>query len=139
MYNEFMTLKKKMGKMQKNQDIEQAKIIQLEVQVGNIPEKLKEYEQELRLLIRESGNKMEQVTSSLCATIASLGKKNNDEIMSPSNTIVGSPSGPRKRARLSTRKKVVEAIRGFGFSTTDIIKNTVEVSKEVVKMIKELQ
>ena len=74
---------------------------------------------------------MEQVTSSLCAAATSLGKKNNEEIMS-----LGRPS---KRTRLSSRKKVTEATRGFGFSTTDIIHNTMEVGKEVVKMIKELQ
>ena len=45
MYNELMTLKKRMGKMQKDQEIDRAKIIQLEVQVGNILEKLKDYEQ----------------------------------------------------------------------------------------------
>ena len=74
---------------------------------------------------------MEQVTSSLCATVASLGKKNNEEIMSP--------SGPSKRTRLSSRKKVVEATRGSSFSTTNIIQNTIEVGKQVVNLIKELQ
>ena len=82
-------------------------------------------------MIRESGNKMEQVTSSLCVATASLGKKNNEEIMS-----LGRPS---KRTRLISRKKVAKAIRRSGFSTIDIIQNTIEVSKEVGKLIKELQ
>ena len=98
--------------------------------MGNIPEKLKEYKQKLHLLIRENGNKMEQVTSILCAAVASLGKKNNEEIMSP-----GVPS---KRTRLSLRKKVVKATRGSSFSIADIIHNTTKVGKEVVKLIKEL-
>ena len=67
MYNELMTLKKRIGKIQQDQDTNRAKILQMEVQVGNILKKLKEYEHELHLLIKESGNKMEQVTSSLCA------------------------------------------------------------------------
>ena len=66
----------------------------LEAQVGNIPDKLKEDEQDLQHLIKESGNKMEQVTSSLCVAAASLGKNNNEEIMSL--------GGPSKRTRLSS-------------------------------------
>ena len=131
MYNELMTLKNRIGKMKQDQDTNRAKILQLEVHVGNIPEKLKEYEHELYLLIKESGNKMEQVTSSLCVAAASLDKKNNEEIMSPSR--------PRKRTRLSSRKKATKATGGSRFSTTDLINNTIEVGKEVVKMIKELQ
>ena len=64
--------------MQQNQDSDQVKISQMEVQVGNIPNKLKDYEQNLRLLIKESGNKMEQVTSSICVVATSLGKCANE-------------------------------------------------------------
>lgn len=63
----------------------------MEVQVINIPKKIKEYEHELCFLIKESGNKMEQVTSRLFAVAVSLGKKNNEEILSL--------GGPRKRTR----------------------------------------
>ena len=73
---------------------------------------------------------MEQVTLSLFSAAASLGKKNNEEIMSL--------GGPSKRTRLSSRKKVAKDTRGYGFSTTEIIHNTIEAGKEVVKMIKEL-
>ena len=76
MYNELMTLKKRMGKMQEDQETYWAKIIQLEVQVGNMLEKLQEYEQEIHLLIRESVNKMEQATSNLYTIGTNLGKKN---------------------------------------------------------------
>ena len=62
---------------------------------------------------------------------ASLGKKNNDEIMSP--------GGPTKRTRLSSRKKVAKNTGGFGFSIVDIIYNTTKAGKEVVKMIKEVE
>ena len=81
---------------------------------------------------------MDKVTSSLYIIAISLGKKNNEEIMSPGSTGVGSPGGPSKRTRLSTRKKVVEALGGPRFSTADIIQNTMEVGKEVVKMFKDL-
>ena len=104
--------------------------MQLDAQVGNILEKLKEYKHELYLLIRESGNKMDQVTLSLCVVATSFGKKNNEEIMSL--------GGPSKRTRLSSRKKVAKATRGSRFSTAEIIHNTTEASKEAVKMIKEL-
>lgn len=127
-----------MGKMQKDQDVERAKITQMEVQIGNILEKLKEYEQELRHLIRESGIKMEQITSSLCVAAASLGKKSNEEIMSFGNTAMGSPGGPSKRTRQSTRKKVAEALGVPMPLLADIIQNTVEVGKEVASIIKEL-
>ena len=43
-YNEIMKLKSKLCKMQKEQEIDHAKIGMLETQVGNILEKLKEYE-----------------------------------------------------------------------------------------------
>ena len=81
-YNEIMKLKKNLGKVQKDHENDRAKLVLLETQVGNILEKLKEYEQDLRHLIKEIGNKMEQVNSSLCAAMASLGKKTN-EIVSP--------------------------------------------------------
>ena len=74
---------------------------------------------------------MEQVTSSLCVATTSLGKKTNAEIMSP--------GGLSKRTRLSSWKKVAEATGGSSFSTLDIIQNIIEVGKEVVKLIKELQ
>ena len=76
--------------------------MQLEAQVENIPEKLKEYEQEIHLLIKESSNKMEQISSSLYVAMASLGKKNNEEIMSL--------GGPSKRTRLSLRKKAARLL-----------------------------
>lgn len=44
LYNKIMVLKKKMGVMQKELDVECTKRNQVEVQIGNIPEKLKEYE-----------------------------------------------------------------------------------------------
>ena len=81
-------------------------------------------------MIRESGKKMEQVTSSLCANMASLGKKNNEEIMPP--------GGPSKRTRLSSQKKAAKAIWGSGSSIVDITQNTIDVGKEIVKLIKEL-
>lgn len=55
--------------------------------MGNIPNKLKDYGQNLRMLIKESGNKMEQVTCSICTTTASLGKCTNEEIISPGGFI----------------------------------------------------
>ena len=103
----------------------------LETKVGNIPEKLKEYEQGLRHLIKESGNNMEQVTSSLCVAAASLGKKTNEDIMSP--------GGPSKKTISSSWKKAVEVVARTGFSPVDTILSTTEVGKEIAKMIKELQ
>ena len=117
--------------MRQDQDIDRAKIIQLEVQVSNIPKNLKEYEHKLCLLIKESANKMEQVNSSLCAVAAGLGKKNNKEIM-----FLG---GTSKRTRQSSRKKVAKDTVGTGISSADMVQNTTEAGKEVVKMIKELQ
>ena len=117
--------------MKKNQEIDRAKIGMLETQVGNIPKKLKEYEQGLWLLIKGSGKNMEQVTSSLCAVAESFRKKTNEEIMSL--------GGPSKRTRLSSWKKVVEVTNSTGFSTLDIIFCIVEVGKETARMIKELQ
>lgn len=128
MYNELMSLKRKMEKVQQNQDMDCAKLSQMDVQLGNILDKLKDCEQNLCLLIKESGNKMEQVTSSFCVAAASSGKRTYEEIMSP--------GGPSKRTRQSSRKRAAEAIGG---SATDSIQGAAEISKEVVKMIKELQ
>ena len=78
--------------------------------MGDIPNKPKDYEQNLRILIKESGMKMEQVTSSICAIAASLGKRANEEI--------SSPEGPSKRKRQSLRKK---ALKDAATSATDTI------------------
>ena len=68
-YNEIMKLKKNLGKVQKDHKNDRAKLVLLEAQMGNILGKLKEYEEDLWHLIKESGNKMEQVTSSLCVAV----------------------------------------------------------------------
>lgn len=52
LYNEIMVLKKKVGVMQKEMDYERTMRAQMEIQIGNIPKKLKEYEQELCYLIK---------------------------------------------------------------------------------------
>ena len=96
--------------------------------MGDIPKKLKDYEQNLRLLIKESGTKMEQVTSSICAAAASLGKRANEEITSS--------EGPSKRTRQSSRKK---ALKAAATSAADSIQDTAMIGKEAVKMILELQ
>lgn len=105
--------------------MDQEKLVMLKAQVGNIPSKLKEYELYLQHLIKGSGNKMEQVTSSLCATTTSLGKKTNEVV---------SPVGPSKRTRLSSQKKdgeekVVEDASTTGLTPTDTILSTTNVGK----------
>ena len=80
-------------------DHEKSKCTQLENQVGNISKKQKEYEMQLWQLIKDSGQKMEIVTSNLCVAGASLGKKSNEEIMSPNVDMVNSPNGPNKCTR----------------------------------------
>ena len=102
----------------------------LEDYVRNIPKKLKEYEQDLQHVIKESGNKMEQVTSSLCAAMASLEKETNEVL---------SPRGPSKRTRLSSRKKAAEDVVGVGLTPADTILSTADVGKEVAKIIEEPQ
>lgn len=57
-YNELIGLFKKVETLQHNQDIVQAKIIQLDKKMGDIPNKLNNYEKNLRMLIKESGTKM---------------------------------------------------------------------------------
>ena len=80
-----------MGNVQQNQNTNRAKISHMEVQVGNIPNKLKDYEQSLWLLIKESSNKMEQVTYNIFFIATNLGKHTNEEIMLS--------RGPSKRTR----------------------------------------
>lgn len=92
-------LMKKFGDMQKELDHEHVMRAHLESQVGNIPKKLKEYELELHQLIKDSGQRMRLVTSSLCAAANILGKKSNEEIMSLDTVGVKSPGGPIKRTR----------------------------------------
>ena len=58
-YNEIMSLKKKVDILQQNQDSINAKLSQMDGQMGDIPNKLSNYEQNLKLLIKESGTKME--------------------------------------------------------------------------------
>ncbi len=127
-YNEIMGLKKKVEIMQHNQDADRAIINHLEVQMGDIPKKLKDYELNLRMLIKESGTKMEQVTSSICAAIASLGKRVNEDTISS--------KGLSKRTRQSSRKKALQAV---AISAATSIQNTATIGREAVKMITKLQ
>jgi hypothetical protein len=46
--------------------------------MGDIPKKLKDYEINIKILIKESGAKVEQVTSSIFATTVSLEKRVNE-------------------------------------------------------------
>lgn len=46
-YNELMKLKNNLAKVQKDHQIDWEKLVMLESYVGNIPGKLKEYEQDL--------------------------------------------------------------------------------------------
>ena len=55
---------------------------------------------------------------------------------SPSNVGMGSPSGPSKKTRQSTRKKVDEALDTYVLSPVDIIQSTTKLGKEVAKIIK---
>ena len=73
---------------------------------------------------------MEQVTSSLCVATTSLGKKTNEDIISP--------GGPSKRTKLSSWKKVAEVATSTSFSLVDTILSIAKVGKETAKMIKEL-
>ena len=46
-YNELMSLKKKVDNIQRNQDLDRVEMSQMEMQVGNILEQLNDYEQKL--------------------------------------------------------------------------------------------
>ena len=96
--------------MQYNQEIDRANISHLEEQMGDISKNIKDYKHNLRELIKESEIKMEHVTSSLCAAVASLGKRENEVIISS--------EGPSKRTRQSSRKK---ALKDAATSATDSI------------------
>ena len=123
-----MGLKKKVELLQQNKDANRAIINHLEVQMGDIPKKLKDYELNLKMLIKESGTKMEQVTSSICATTASLEKRVNEETISS--------EGPSKRIRPSLRKK---ALQVAATSAANSIQDTAMIGKEATKMIMDLQ
>ena len=69
--------------------------------MGDIPKKIKDYEINLKILIKESGTKMEQVTSRISAATASLRNRVNEETISS--------EGPSKRTRQNLRKKALEA------------------------------
>lgn len=64
---------------------------------------------EIRQLIKDSGKKMELVTSNLCAVAANLGEKSNEEIMSPDVVVAKSLGGPSKIMRQSMKKKFFDA------------------------------
>ena len=127
-YNEIMGLKKKVELLQQNQDANRATINHLEVQMGDIPKKLKDYELNLKMLIKESGTKMEQVTSSICAAPASLEKRVKEETISS--------EGPSKRTRKSSRKKALQAAT---ITAANSIQDTTTIEKEAIKMIMDLQ
>ena len=57
---------------------------------------------------------MDLVTSSLCAIASSLGKKSNEEIISPDIVGANSLGRPSKRTRQTMKKKVVEVPEALG-------------------------
>ena len=126
-YSVIMNLKKKVEILQHNQDSIHAKLSYLEDQMGDIPNKLRNYEQNLNVLIKESGTKMEQVTASLCAAAANLGKRGRVET---------STAGPSKRTRQSARKMEMEAAAA---SAADTMHETAEIGKEMAKLFPGLQ
>ena len=81
---------------------------------------------------------MELFNSSLCAAVTTLGKKINEEIMSPDTVGAKSPGGPSKRTRQSMKKKLTEALDVLRSTMEDIIESTMEASKMLVKVIKYL-
>ena len=121
-YNEIMSLKKKVDILQQNQESICAKLSHLEGQMGDIPNNLRKYEQNLNLLIKESGTKMEQVTASLCAAAANLGKRGREESIT---------AGPSKRTRQSSRKREMEAAAA---SAADTMLETAEIGKEMARL-----
>ena len=90
--------------------------------MGDIPNKLSSYEQNLKLLIKESGTKMEQVTASICTAAAILGKRGREEITT---------AGPSKRTRQSSRKMAMEAAAA---SAADTMLETAEIGKEMARL-----
>ena len=94
--------------------------------MGDIPNKLSNYEQNLNLLIKESGTKMEQVTVSICAAAANLGKRGREEFTT---------AGPSKRTRQSLRKMDMEAAAA---SAADSMLETAEIGKEMARLFPEL-
>ena len=123
-----MGLEKKVETLQNNQEIDRANISLLREQMGDIPKKLKDYELNLRDLIKESEIKMELDTSSLCAIAASLGKRENEVIIS----IEGLSKGTRQNLRKKSLKDVAT-------SAANSIQDTAEIGNEVVMKIKEMQ
>ena len=99
----------------------------MDLQVGNIPHQLNNYEQKLRLFIKVSGQKLEQVTSNICAVATSHGKRINEEIISP--------RGPNKRTRQSARKRDEEVASD---RAAEVILGVVEIGKEAPRLVKEL-
>ena len=86
--------------------------------MGDIPNKLKDYEQNLKILIKVSGMKMKQVTSMICVADASLGKIANEEIITL--------EGPRNRSRQSLRKKALK-------DATTLASNSIQVTTRIGK------
>ena len=96
--------------------------------MGDILKKLKDYELNLKMLIKESGSRMEHVTSSIYAAAASLGKRVNEESIPL--------EGPSKRTRQSSRRKALQAATT---SAANTIQDTAMIGKETTKMIIDLQ
>ena len=96
--------------------------------MGDIPKKLKDYKINLKILIKESSTKVEQVTSSICTATASLRNRVNEETISS--------EGPSKRTRQSLRKKALQAAVTLAANS---IQDTATIGKEATKMIMDLQ
>lgn len=101
--------------------------------MGNIHEKLKAYETDLGQLLKDNGQRMDMVTSSLCVFVTRIGRRSNGDIISL--VVVQLIGGPTKRTRKST-KKVVEASPRL--TVQGILQGTVTASNEMAKEIKEL-
>ena len=76
---------------------------------------------------------MDMVTYSLCAAMMSIGKRSNEEIISP--FVAQMIGGPNKRMRKST-KKAIEAAHES--NVKDFIQEATNIGKDISKETKEL-
>ena len=73
------------------------------------------------------------VTSSLCVVTASIGRRSNEEIISP--VVAQLIGGPSKRTKQSTNKASKAT---SGLVVEDILQGTMFVGNTMAKVIKEL-
>lgn len=77
---------------------------------------------------------MDMITTNLCMTMVSFGKRINEEFICPMHTQM--TGGPSRRTRKSTKRAIEDALIS---NVKDLLQVVIDTAKDLTKVVEELQ